>query len=105
MLLQDREILPAVERPTPRTLLGRSIVIIVTPVMLLQAISAWVFYTSHWDTVTRRLAQSVAGDIAYVIRQLPHPIDPRQAQQVFAIAKDMMDVKLSFKPGDILPND
>jgi two-component system osmolarity sensor histidine kinase EnvZ len=89
----------------PRTLLGRSILIIVTPVMLLQAISAWVFYTSHFDTVTRRLAQSVAGDIAYVIRQLPHPIDPRQAQQVFVIAREMMDVKLTFKPGEILPND
>jgi two-component system osmolarity sensor histidine kinase EnvZ len=105
MLREVREIVAAVERLMPRTLLGRSIIIIVTPVMLLQAISAWVFYTSHWDTVTRRLAQSVAGDIAYVIRQLPHPIDPRQTQQVFQIAKDMMDVKLSFKPGDILPND
>jgi two-component system osmolarity sensor histidine kinase EnvZ len=105
MLRQAREFVAAVERLMPRTLLGRSIVIIVTPVILLQAISAWVFYTSHWDTVTRRLAQSVAGDIAYVIRQLPHPIDPRQAQQVFAIAKDMMDVKLVFKPDEILPND
>jgi two-component system, OmpR family, osmolarity sensor histidine kinase EnvZ len=105
MLSQAREFVAAIERLMPRTLLGRSIIIIVTPVMLLQAISAWVFYTSHWDTVTRRLAQSVAGDIAYVIRQLPHPIDPRQAQPLFAIAKDMMDVKLTFKPGDILPND
>ena len=105
MLSQAREFVVAIERLMPRTLLGRSIVIIVTPVMLLQAISAWVFYTSHWDTVTRRLAQSVAGDIAYVIRQLPHPIDPRQAQNVFAIAKDMMDVRLVFKRGDILPND
>jgi two-component system osmolarity sensor histidine kinase EnvZ len=105
MLREVREIMAALERLMPRTLLGRSIIIIVTPVMLLQAISAWVFYTSHWDTVTRRLAQSVAGDVAYVIRQLPHPIDPRQAQQVFAIAKDMMDVKLIFKPGEILPND
>jgi two-component system osmolarity sensor histidine kinase EnvZ len=105
MLGQAREFVAAVERLMPRTLLGRSIIIIVTPVILLQAISAWVFYTSHWDTVTRRLAQSVAGDVAYVIRQLPHPIDPRQAQQVFTIAKDMMDVKLVFKPGEILPND
>src|SRR5690349_21897751 len=91
MLAQAREFVAAVERLMPRTLLGRSIIIIVTPVMLLQAISAWVFYTSHWDTVTRRLAQSVAGDIAYVVRQLPHPSDPAQAQPLFAIAKDMMD--------------
>ena len=105
MLGELRELVAATERLLPRTLLGRSIIIIVTPIVLLQAISAWIFYTSHWNTVTQRLAQSVAGDIAAVIRLLPEPVDPKRSQAVFAIAKDMMDIRLSFKPGDILPND
>jgi two-component system osmolarity sensor histidine kinase EnvZ len=105
VLQELREFVQATERLLPRTLLGRSIIIIVTPIVLLQAISAWVFYTSHWNTVTQRLAQSVAGDVASVIRLLPEPVDPRRSQEVFAIAHDMMDIKLSFKPGDILPND
>jgi two-component system osmolarity sensor histidine kinase EnvZ len=105
-VLRDlREFARAIERLLPRTLLGRSIIIIVTPIVLLQAISAWVFYTSHWNTVTQRLAQSVAGDVASVIRLLPEPIDPKRSEEVFAIAHDMMDIKLTFKPGDILPND
>ena len=55
------ETLTSLERLLPRPLLGRSILIIVTPIVLLQVVSAWVFYDSHWDTVTRRLAQAVGG--------------------------------------------
>jgi two-component system osmolarity sensor histidine kinase EnvZ len=105
-VLQDlHDFVTGAQRLLPRTLLGRSIIIIVTPIVLLQAISAWVFYTSHWNTVTQRLAQSVAGDVASVIRLLPEPVDGKRSEEVFAIAHDMMDIKLSFKAGDILPND
>ncbi len=95
----------AIERMLPRSLLGRSIIIIVTPIVLLQVVSAWVFYTSHWDTVTRRLAQSVAGDIATVIQLLDRPIDPARAAGIFAVADDAMGLNLTFKPDEILPND
>jgi two-component system, OmpR family, osmolarity sensor histidine kinase EnvZ len=89
----------------PRSLLGRSIMIIVTPVVLLQVVSAWVFYDSHWNTVTRRLAQSVAGDIAASIQMMPRPINEERAERVFHVARDTMRLNLNFKPGDILPND
>ena len=105
-MLNHFALLPAaIERMLPRSLLGRSIIIIVTPIVLLQVVSAWVFYTSHWDTVTRRLAQSVAGDIATVIQLLHRPIDPERAASVFAIADDTMGLKLTFNRDEILPND
>ena len=93
------------ERILPRSLLGRSILIIVTPIVLLQVVSAWVFYDSHWDTVTRRLAQSVAGDIATVIQLLPEPVDAARRDELFDIANTNMKLNLTFKPGEILPND
>jgi two-component system osmolarity sensor histidine kinase EnvZ len=100
-----QEVLVGLERLMPQSLLGRSIIIIVTPIVLLQAVSAWVFYTSHWDTVTRRMAGSVAGDIASIIRLMPRPIDPSRATELFAVADEIMDIKFTFKPGEILPND
>ena len=57
----------AARRCLPKTLLGRSVVIIVMPLVLLQAVSTWIFYDRHWNTVTRRLAGAVAGEIAAVI--------------------------------------
>lgn len=98
-------ILQAVELMLPRSLLGRSIMIIVTPVVMLQVVSAWVFYDSHWNTVTRRLAQSVAGDIAAAIQMMPRPVSADRAQRVFRVIRDTTRISLTFRPGDILPND
>src|SRR5262245_65391432 len=105
MLKALHSLLVDVEEMLPRSLLGRSIMIIVTPVVLLQVISAWVFYDSHWNTVTKRLAQSVAGDIAAAIQLMPHPISEEHAQHIFEVANSTMRIKFNFKLGDILPND
>ena len=48
----------------PRGLFGRSLLIVVVPLAVVQAVSAFVFYDRLWEDVGRRLAQSVAGDIA-----------------------------------------
>ncbi len=59
-----------IKRFLPRSLLGRSLLIIVTPLVLLQVVATFVFFDRHWDTVTRRLAGGVAGDIAMIIEVL-----------------------------------
>ena len=51
----------------PKSLLGRSILIIVIPLILLQLVSTFVFYENHWSKVSIRLARSVVGDIAAVV--------------------------------------
>jgi two-component system, OmpR family, osmolarity sensor histidine kinase EnvZ len=97
--------LNAIEGMLPRSLLGRSILIIVTPIVLLQVVSAWVFYDSHWETVTRRLAQSVAGEIAGIARLMPRPFDPAADSDIFVMANEDLGLDLAFRPGEILPND
>ena len=44
--------------------------IIVTPLILLQIVSTWIFYDRHWTLITRRLADSVAGEIGFVIDEM-----------------------------------
>lgn len=65
----------AFKRLLPRTLFGRALLIIVTPLLLMQAVTAYVFYERHWDTLTRRLVSNLAGDIGLIVRQ----IDPRSS--------------------------
>ncbi len=60
----------AIKRYLPRSFLGRSIMIIVTPLILLQIVSTWIFYDRHWTLITRRLADSVAGEIGFVIDEM-----------------------------------
>ena len=59
-----------IKRILPQTLFGRSLLIIVTPVILLQVVATWIFYDRHWDTMTNRLAYAVGGEIGMVIEQL-----------------------------------
>ena len=59
---------PLAKRYLPRSLLGRSILIIGLPLVLVQVVATWMFYDRHYDHVTRRLAEGVAGDISMVIQ-------------------------------------
>lgn len=52
---------------TPRGLLPRAMMIFVVPILVLQGAIAFIFYDRHWDTVTSRFGNMVAGDIAAVI--------------------------------------
>ena len=83
----------------PRGLLGRSLLILVTPLIVLQLVSAYVFYGTHWDLVTRRLALGLAGDIASVIDMLhAFPGDPNRAR-IFAIARQSMALDCTWIEG------
>jgi two-component system osmolarity sensor histidine kinase EnvZ len=99
-----RRVRSQINRLLPRSLFGRSLMIIVTPLILLQVVSTWVFYDSHWDTVTRRLAQSVAGDIAAVIEMMADNPTPAHYARVFEIAQRKMQLDIVFKPDFTLPD-
>lgn len=86
----------------PRTLFGRALMIIVMPLILLQLVSAWIFYDRHWDTITWRLTSGVAGDIAHVIEQIR--VQPERRDAIFWSARQSMGLDMSLHPGDILPN-
>ena len=51
----------SIKKYLPRSLLGRSLMILIMPVLLIQLITAVVFFDRHWGTMTRRLAFSVSG--------------------------------------------
>ncbi len=52
------------DRWAPRTLKARASLIIVVPLIVVQIISTYIFYENHWDTLSRRMAASLAGDVA-----------------------------------------
>lgn len=90
------------KRILPRTLFGRALIIIVSPLILLQLISTHIFYDRHWDTITRRMSSSIAGDIAMVLNQLSE--DPTNQQHIFIKASEIFGFTISMRPGEILPN-
>lgn len=94
-----------VKRFLPRTLFGRALLIIVTPVVLLQVVATWIFYDRHWDTMTQRLTHAVAGEIAMVADRLDRETDPGERTETLTMAARHMDLIITFQPGEILPNE
>jgi len=78
--------------------------IIVMPLILLQIVSALIFFETHWDKVTLRLARSVAGDIAVIIDVMRQDPSPEARQKIFNIAAENMHIRASFVPQSILKN-
>ncbi len=92
------------KRLLPSSLLGRSLLIIVTPLVLLQVISAIIFFESHWDKVSLRLARGLAGDIAAIVELLRRDPGPKSRSEVFKVASVHMSIWATLKEGEILPN-
>jgi two-component system osmolarity sensor histidine kinase EnvZ len=94
----------ALERIMPRTLMARVSLTIVVPLILVQLISTYVFYDNHWDAMSRRMAQDLAGDIASVSAAMVQFKEPAQREWVAANAKQTMELDVSFAPDATLEN-
>ena len=93
-----------IKRILPSTLFGRSVLIIVTPMVLLQVISTWVFYDRHYSNVTKRLAQGLAGDIGAVIQMMIRNPGSVERLQTFRLAQRSLNLTLTFEEGTRLPD-
>ena len=88
-----------IKRFLPRSLLGRSLLIIVTPLVLLQVVSALIFFESHWNKVSLRLARGLAGDIASLIDVMDENPGPENRKWIFDLAARNMGIMAAMKEG------
>lgn len=89
----------------PRTLFGRSILIVVLPIILLQVLVTYIFYERHWDNVARRLAQGVAGDVASVISLIDRFPGEQAQTDILTTARGQMRLAVSIDEGTTLSID
>lgn len=92
------------KRYLPKSLLYRSLLIVVTPLVLLQIVSALLFWESHWDKVSLRLARGLAGDVATVLDYIRDHPEPKDRDWMISQALWHMDMKVRLIEGEILPN-
>jgi two-component system osmolarity sensor histidine kinase EnvZ len=92
----------SLKRFLPRGLFGRSLIIIVAPIVLLQAIIAYVFFERDLDTTTRRLARDVAADMAMLVALEDNNHSPDR-ERLRALAERQLNYRVRFLPGQNLP--
>ncbi len=89
----------------PSTLMGRSALIIVVPLILVQVISTFIFYDNHWETMSRRLAQGLAGDISHVRVYMQDNPTAEDFEWIRTVARQTMLFTITFDQGVALPAD
>ena len=91
-----------IKRVLPRTMFGRSLLIVVVPLILLQVIAAWVFYDRHWAAISWRLASGVAGDVGLLLEALKLADSPSETARLLERARAQTDLDLTISPGEVL---
>jgi two-component system osmolarity sensor histidine kinase EnvZ len=88
-------------RILPRSLLGRSLLMILLPLVLLEAVALQFFYGSHLDVVSRRLTGSVASELSYTLEMMNRY--PHDEAWILRQAHEKFDLALRMEPGARLP--
>jgi two-component system osmolarity sensor histidine kinase EnvZ len=94
-----------IKRVLPKTMFGRSLLLIVVPLVVVQIVSAWVFYARHWETVSRRLASDVAGDIAIVLEGMQFARSDAAMTELMERASSQTEINFSLNRTAVLPPD
>jgi two-component system, OmpR family, osmolarity sensor histidine kinase EnvZ len=86
------------KRFLPKSLFARSFLILAIPMLVLQAVSTWIFFNTHWDSLSRRLAINLAGEVT-LISQTLHEEGLLPAQRV----ANALDVQVMLVPRGTAP--
>jgi two-component system osmolarity sensor histidine kinase EnvZ len=87
----------------PKGLYARTLLIVVLPMLILQSVAAYVFMERHWQTVTRRLSESVARSIATGIELIEKAPTPEAAQAIMDTIRRNQSLTFTVLEGGELP--
>ena len=91
------------KRVLPTTLFGRSLLIIILPVAVMQIAVTWVFFDAHWQTVTSRLSEGLAGDVAWAVETYRDDPSSESLARLTDRAERSMSLSIALQSGRTLP--
>src|SRR5579864_894443 len=86
----------------PRGLFGRSLIIIVAPVVLVMFVFTYFFFEHDLDTTTRLLARDVAADVA-LLASLEDSTPTLERDGLRALTARQLNYRLTFHDGERVP--
>ena len=94
-------ILKTLKKNFPRGLFTRSLIIIIAPIVLLQAILTFVFLERHWQLVTKKLSSSVVSEIGMMMDMQKN----NELIEISSNAKKFYDINLRLLTNQRIDND
>ncbi len=87
----------------PKGLYARALIIIIAPIVILQAIVGFVFMERHWELVTKRLSASVIHEVAAVVDLIEAAPPGSDVDGILDIASKRLELNASILPLDAMP--
>jgi two-component system osmolarity sensor histidine kinase EnvZ len=87
----------------PKGLFARALLIIITPIVVLEGVIAFVFMERHWQSVTRRLSEATARNIAVLIELYDTGKDATANTRLIELARDKLNLTMQILPAGDLP--
>ena len=97
----DIPIFKKLKKISPNSLYTGSLIIIIAPIVVLQAILTFVFLERHWQLVTKKLSSSVVSEIGMIIKM------QRETDQeiISSYAKEFYDISINYYSNQEIPSD
>jgi two-component system osmolarity sensor histidine kinase EnvZ len=73
--------------------------IIVLPIAIMQMAVTWVFFDAHWRTVTSRLSEGLAGDVAWAVDSYKQDPTDASLRRIAERAERSLDLSIVLQPG------
>ena len=89
-----------IKRILPKTFFGRSLTIIIVPMLILQSVLTYFFYERHWEDVGRRLVLGLGGQIAFIISEIESR--EKNYKKIFNLAEENFLIQSRVAPGKFL---
>lgn len=93
-----RKPLRYINRSLPRGLFGRSLMILVLPMVLLQVVVGVVFTQRHYDKLTEQMAGAVAIELQFAIETVENAPDVKTARRALQRISVPLGFELSLQP-------
>ena len=97
----DIPIFKKLKKISPNSLYTRSLIIIIAPIVVLQAILTFVFLERHWQLVTKKLSSSVVSEIGMIIKMQKET----DQETISSYAKEFYDISINYYSNQEIPLD
>jgi two-component system osmolarity sensor histidine kinase EnvZ len=91
------------KRFVPNSLFGRSVLIILLPIVVMQGAVTWAFFEAHWQTVTAQLSEGLAGDLAWDVSLYQADPRPQTMARIAERAERDQSLSIVLLPDATLP--
>ncbi len=87
----------------PTSLFGRSLLIIVAPIAIMQIAVTYVFFEAHWQSVNSHLTEGLAGDVSWILQSYQANPGAANLRRLEDRAQRTLDLSIAFQEGGVLP--